>query len=353
MEVSGRPVRSPAGGNGARSRVRRRVTALLAAVVAAGAVLLTSCSDNGTRPATLRFGQDGEIRVRVLTPLGAGDVGSLEQTLEWRSSGQWRLVERLSYRGQLGDTTVLRSEGDAGAHASSYASLITLINEDPGVSLFVDDVDPELDPDCGRARSQVSVRVLDARRDRTQEWIRCASGSFSNLKPSDAGPTGSGAARVIQVARLARDFVLGSDFLSAYVGTVPYATLARREVSADGVPDPTIFLGLEGQPPSGWTEFWDTHVGSSEIPLEVDWSDEMVIVGTVGALDQAGHEVEVRRILQVDGGTQIEVYHRIPGDFCSPASGPYEPFHVVVAPRTTQPIRFQEQVRTEIFACGV
>lgn len=315
--------------------------------------LLVACSEDGTRPGTLRFGQDGEVRVRVVTPVGAGDVGTLHQTLEWRSNGQWRLVERVSYRGEAGDSTVRRSEGDAGAYASNYASLITLVNEDQGVSLFVEGVDPELDPGCGSTRSRVSVRILDEGRDETIEWVRCAAGSFAHLNPADAGPSGTGAARVVQVARLARDFALSSDFRSAYVGTVPFATLARRETSPAGTLEPAIFLGSEGRAPPGWPEFWSTHLGSGEPPLEVDWSEEMVIAATVGEVESAGHEVEVRRILQVDQGTQIEVFHRKPGDFCSPASGTHTPFHVVVAPRTTEPVRFQSQIRTEEFTCGV
>lgn len=339
--------------NGIRRRARRGAARACTALLVPVLALLAACADNGTQPGTFRFGQDGEVRVRITTPLGAGAIGTLHQTLEWRSTGQWRLVERLSYRGQVGDSTVRGSERDAPAFASSYASLITLVNEDQGVNLFTDDVDPELEPECGQARSRVSVRILDERRGETVEWIRCAGGSFSDLEPKDAGPPRSGAARVVQVARLARDFVLGTDFLSAYAGTVPFASLARQETSADGTPQPAIFLGSDGQAPDGWVDFWNTHVEPGNPPPEVDWSTEMVIAATVGQVNNAGHEVEVRRILPVDRGTQVEVYHRIPGDFCSPASGDYTPFHVVVAPRTTEPVGFQEQVRTEEFTCGV
>lgn len=280
-------------------------------------------------------------------------MGSLEQTLDWHSTGQWRLLERVSYRGEVGDSTILRTEGDPGPYASSYASFITLVNEGAGVTLFIDDLDPDLEPECGQTRSRVSVRIRDPRRDRTIEWVRCASGSFSVLDPGDAGPSGTGAPRVIQTARMARNYVLGTDFRSAYVGTVPFATLARQENSADGAPEPTIFLGTDGQPPAGWQDFWDTHVESETPRLDIDWNEEMVIAATVGEVPRAGHEVEVRRILPVDGGTQIEVFERIPGDFCSPASGTHTPFHVVVAPRTTEPVRFQDPVRTEEFTCGV
>lgn len=317
--------------------------------------LFSACSGGGTQPGTFRFGQDGAVQIRVTTPrrAGGGETGILEQTMNWRSTGQWRLVEEISYRGEPGDSTVRRTQGDPGPYASSYASFITLVNEGKGVKLFVDELDPDLEPECGRTRSRVSVRIHDPRRSETVEWVRCASGSFSVLDPGDAGPPSTGAPRVIQTARMARDFVLGPEFRSAYVGTVPFATLARKEKSIDGTPEPAIFLGSEDEPPAAWHDFWNTHVGSGEPPLEVNWGEEMVIAATVGEVPSAGNEVEVRRILPVDRGTQIEVFHRIPGDFCSPASGTHTPFHIVVAPRTTEPVRFQDQVRTEKFTCGV
>lgn len=323
--------------------------ALLVALLA-----LPACSNGSTSPDSFRFGQDGDVRVVVETPIWAegGARGKLEQSLEWRSTGQWSLLERIAYRDESGDSTVRNSDGDPAIYASAYASLITLVNESEGVKLFVEGLDPGVDPECGSTRSRVAVRIRDPGRGRSIEWIRCAAGSLAELNPADAGPPETRAARVIQAARLAREFVLGSDFRSAYVGTVPFATLARRETSDGGTPEPAVFVGDEDGPPSGWTEFWRTHVGAEAPGLEVDWSREMVIAATVGEVPSAGHEVEVRRILPVDRGTQVEVFLRKPGDFCSPASRVQTPFHVVVAPRTPEPVSFQQH-RTEIFRCGV
>ncbi len=80
--------------------------------------------DNGTPPLeTVRFGQLGEVEVGVVAPLLFGEgVGELQQILTWGSSGAWVLREIISYRGLLGDETVIQSKGDPVAYASAYAS---------------------------------------------------------------------------------------------------------------------------------------------------------------------------------------------------------------------------------------
>lgn len=333
-----RPGNGPAGG-------------LLLALALVLLPLLAACGEDGTSPGTLRFGQDGEVRIEVSTPIGsvAGD-GRLEERLTWHHTGRWRLVERIAYRGSVGDSTVTESRGDPAAFASSYASLVTLVNESRGIRLFVDELDPELDPECGSGRSRVSFRMRDAGRDETVEWIRCSTGSLAQLTTRGAGPDPA-AGRVIQATMLARDFVLSEDYRSTYAGTVPFGTLARRERSSGGVPQPMVFLSLDDEAPAAWNDFWRRHVGGAP-PLDVRWDEEMVIVASVGPVEVAGHEVELRRILSVEGGTQLEVFERVPGDFCAPASGEFTPFHVTVAPRTTEPVRFQE-VRREEFSCGL
>lgn len=326
-----------------------RLLVLLAAVVAP--LALAACGENGTQPGTLRFGQDGEIRVEVSTPVGSvAGAGRLEERLTWHHTGRWRLVERISYRGEVGDSTVRESRGDPTAFASSYASLVTLVNESQGVRLFVDELDPQLEPECGSGRSRVAFRIRDAGRDQTMEWVRCATGSLSQLTTRGAGPDPA-AGRVVQATLLARDFVLGEAYRSTYAGTVPFGTLARRERSESGMPSPTVFTAVGDEPPPAWDDFWRNNVGG-EPPIDVRWGEEMVIVAAVGRVEVAGHEVELRRILPVEGGTQLEVFQRIPGDFCSPASGDFTPFHVAVAPRTTDPVQFQE-IRTEEFSCGL
>ena len=73
--------------------------------------------------------------------------------------------------------------------------------------------------------------------------------------------------------------------------------------------------------------------------------------GSVGVREEAGDSVEVRKILPVDQGTLIEVWERVPGDFCSPASRTHVPYHVVVSPLTPEPQRFSD-VRIERVPCG-
>lgn len=344
--------RSPALGPSGRSGSGRGPTGLLLPLVALLLLpLLPACGEDGTSPGTLRFGQDGEVRIEVSTPIGsvAGD-GRLEERITWHHTGRWRLVERISYRGSVGDSTVTESRGDPAAFASSYASLVTLVNESRGIRLFVDELEPDLDPECGSGRSRVTFRIRDAGRDETVEWIRCSTGSLAQLTTRGAGPDPA-AGRVIQATMLARDFVLSEQYRSTYAGTVPFGTLARRERSSGGVPQPRVFLSFDDEAPAAWDDFWRRHVGGAA-PLDVRWDEEMVIVASVGSVERAGHEVELRRILSVEGGTQLEVFERVPGDFCSPASGEFSPFHVAVAPRTTEPVRFQE-VRREEFSCGL
>ena len=119
--------------------------------------------------------------------------------------------------------------------------------------------------------------------------------------------------------------------------------------------EPMIFVSIpRGHPgtPTGWVDFWQTHKGNSLIPPpEVDWSREMVLVAAVGKRSEAGDSIEIRRVLETGNGAQVTLFERIPGDFCSPASKAHYPVHVIVAPRTGDPIRFSELV-TELVPCG-
>jgi hypothetical protein len=154
---------------------------------------------------------------------------------------------------------------------------------------------------------------------------------------------------------LVRDFTQGANFQSAYLGSVPFGTLDRGEDSGARLQEPTKFLSVpEGNPnpPTGWLAFWYAHRGgtSTETP-DVDWAKEMVLVAAVGVRGEAGDSIEIRRILQTGEGTQISLFERVPGDFCSPAARDHYPVHIVVAPRTLLPISFSDVV-TERVPCG-
>jgi hypothetical protein len=155
---------------------------------------------------------------------------------------------------------------------------------------------------------------------------------------------------------LVRDFTQGSRFTSAYVGSVPFGTLDRGEESGAKLEESTKFLSVpvgNPQTPTGWVAFWQEHKGSLLAqPPEIDWTREMVLVAAVGERFEAGDSVEIRRILQTGEGSQVTIVERQPGDFCSPAARDHFPVHIVVAPRTLEPIRFSEVV-TDRVPCGI
>lgn len=321
-----------------------------------GLLVLGCGDDTGTAPDTTRFGQHGEIKVAVLAPLYSQDgdgEGELQQILTWSSSGAWVLRELISYRGLTGDETVTRNEGDPVAYASWYASLITELNEREGVELF--SVSPLPPVPCAPARTLVTVTIWDEPRQEEESWVRCADGSLGSLQTSEAGPD-LDATRVIQAAILERDFTQGDDFVSAYYGSVPFGELGRSENSGAGLEEPRVFYSVpEGNPnpPTGWFTFWKAHNNTlpSAVPV-VNWTYEMAVVAAVGLRTEAGDSVEVRRVISTGDRTQIDLYERIPGDFCSPAARDHYPVHIIVAPRTPlDTIQFSE-VKLERVPCG-
>ena len=330
----------------------RRILPLL--VVALG-LSSQGCGDGGgtTPPPATRFGQLGEIEVAVVAPrIHREGVGELQQILTWGSSGAWVLREVISYRGLQGDETVTKNQGDPVAYASAYASLITQLNDQDELELFSIPRAPS--EECAPGRTRVTVSIWDQIRKLEERWVRCASGTLGTLLTSEAGPDLE-AVRVIQAAILVRDFTQGPDFVSAYVGSVPFGTLDRGEDSGAGLMEPTRYYSVpEGnpRPPTGWLAFLEAHYKTGpQAPLEVDWVNEMVLVAAVGIRTEAGDSVEVRRVLETEQGTQVSLYERVPGDFCSPAARDQYPFHIIVAPRTLLPIDFSEVV-TERVPCG-
>lgn len=307
--------------------------------------------DNGIGPESLRFGLSGGITIQLETPLGvqAGTLiapGMLSQRLEWQSSGAWSVYERISYRGLVGDESLVTSSGEPFAFVSAYVQLITTISSVTGLRLDIDDDDFYIGvtTPCGPGRTTITFSITDLPRDSTSTWQQCAKGSLSELRTLDAGPAVE-AARLVQATQAARDATWGPDRLSAYDGSVPFGTLARGEETLATLAAPFAVLD-----DAAWTAFWLDHSGSTE-PPEVDFESEMVIVGAVGRRDEAGDSVEVRRILQVDNGTLTHLFERVPGDFCSPVARTHYPFHIVVSPRTPAPIRFAD-VAVELVPCG-
>jgi hypothetical protein len=321
------------------------------ALAVALSVLISSCEDNGTTPPdTLRFGQLGQIRAELEAPRGTPSFGTpaageLHQILTWGSGGAWTFQESISYKGLVGDETFVRNPGDPAQYAADYASLITQVNEVTGLELFVDELSPDSVPTCGPTRTRLTFTIQDDVRSEEVTWVRCVSGSLSNLTPVDAGPDAA-ASRVALATMLARDRTLGDGYVYAYSGSVPFGTLDRGEDTPTRLGAPVVFLDQ-----ASWFDFWTDHSGSTMPFPVVNFDEEMVVVAAVGVRDEAGDSVEVRRILQVDEGTLTEIFERVPGDFCSPAARSHVPFHIVLAPRTPSPIRFSD-IRVERVPCG-
>lgn len=343
---------------GGRCRLRRRlpITVLLPFLLAP--LVLSACDNDVTPPPdTLRFGQIGEIRVSIVAPRVFGEGrGELQQILTWGSTGAWVLREVLSYRDLEGDESIRRNEGDPATYASAYATLITQLNEADGIKLFpLEELPPDLSEPCITGWTRISFTIRDDVRDREITWTRCTQGTLGTLQTGEAGPD-LAAGRVIQAAILVRDFTQGSRFASTYIGSVPFGTLDRGEDSGAHLEEPRVFASIpwgNPRPPTGWEMFWAAHNGArhDEIP-QVDWATEMVIVAEMGLRTEAGDSIEVRQILQTGNGTQVNLVERVPGDFCSPAARDHYPFHIVVAPRTLDSIRFG-RVDTVRVSCGI
>jgi len=321
------------------------------AVVALWVTLLLGCGDDGGLPPdATRFGQVGEVTLSVDVPLRFNQgEGKLLQVLTWNSSGVWQIRESISYRTLPGDDDLDREEGDP----AEYAYLIVQLHEEP-LDLF-QKVVPEAPGGCGSAKTTVSLTIRDESRNTDTTWVRCSEGTLATLSTAAAGPDPE-AVRVIQSAILVRDFTVGRKFVSAYRGSVPFGTLDRAEDSGALLEQPSRFVSREEgvlETPEGWVQFWRAHVKDSRAkPPVVDWANEMVLVAAVGKKSEAGDSVEIRRVLQTGNGTEVPMFERIPGDFCSPAAREHYPVHIVVAPRTLLPIRFNDLI-TERVPCGL
>ena len=289
----------------------------------------------------IRFGQAGEIRVTVVAPLYLG-AGELQQVLTWRSDGAWKVYEDVSYQGIVGDQTLGSNPGLPFEYASIYASIIQKLNDDNGFKLLgVPELDAIKDPQCTGGMSVVTVRIHDETSGTTMAWTRCAQGKLANLVTQGSGPDVV-ASRVVQAAIFVRNSTVGDEFHSSYSGSLPFGTVERATESGAGLGEPTHFRSPDSacrEAPADWTDFWGAHVrGGPQEPPKVDWCTEMVLVAAVGERHEVGDSVEVRRVLAIGEGTRFEVAERGPGDFCAPARRTTTPIHIVVAPKSPEPI---------------
>ena len=144
---------------------------------------------------------------------------------------------------------------------------------------------------------------------------------------------------MIQAVQLARDFTirLQRNFTHPYTGSVPFATLDRGEHSKAPLSVPRVIEDVQS-----WAAFWGQHTGVASAPPAVDFEAEIVLVAAVGPRQEAGDSVEIRGVLPVGFGTQVALWERRPGHFCTPARRTHVPFHVVVAPNVPRPIFFSD-----------
>ncbi len=327
-----------------RIHVRRDAgRASCALILGIAVAALAACEGRSpTPPGSLRYGQIGKASVQLTTPITLG-LGTLQQDIEWTSAGTWTLREAISYAGVLGDANERTLSGNPEVSAGFYAQWITQVNETPGLDLFIPDLNPGLNPSCGPTETRVRLTITDDARGESTSWTRCGIGPLETLTPLGAGPDPA-AARVVSAAVLAKTFTVGDGFLSDYRGTVPFGTIDRGDNTPASLNGPRVITTQVA-----WDAFWAEHKGGT--PPAVDFNGEIVLIAAIGQRDEAGTTVEVRRVLPVQGGTFIEVFERVPGDFCSPASLRLVPFHIVVTPRVPTPVRFAE-TRVERVPCG-
>ena len=333
---------------GRRGAVRASATGRLGAVAACVALALaaSACDGNGgTGPDGLRFGQIGEVRLHLETPLLLGS-GAIEQELVWSSRGPWRLVETISYEGDFGESNVVSESRNPETLAGEYAIWITQINQSNDLRLFIDELDQDLDPVCGLGRTELTLTIRDDVRDETASWNRCVDSSLGSFSTRSAGPEPV-AARVAQAGILLRQATVGEGFTSVYQGSFPFATIAKGEDTEADLPrSRTVTDAAE------WAAFWAAHTGTSAEPPAVDFEKDVVLVAAVGVRQEAGDSVEVRAVLPVDGRSFVQIVERVPGDFCSPVARTHTPFHIVRAPRIPLPVQYIE-LEPELAPCGI
>jgi hypothetical protein len=231
-----------------------------------GAPFLAGCARGHHRPSRAPFRSGGrDPGGRADAPLRG--IRRLDGILVWRSDGRWILAERLSFQGREGDQTLVSSRGIPGELAQEYASLITQLNETPGLRLL-GEVDPSLNPECTPPRSRVILTIADESPGRGDP-VDPLRGRIP-LHPHSRGcrTRTPGAARVITAAQLVRFFTLGDEATSAFQGTVPFGSLDVGDDSP-ARPDRPPGLRVAGWPDSRpeWKAFWDgAHAREPALP---------------------------------------------------------------------------------------
>lgn len=298
------------------------------------------------------FGRSGEIHVTVETPLHLG-LGWLRQEIEWASGGGWTMYEEIGYRDVVGEQEGRRNPGLPLQYADNYSRVIQALDKDPNFQLA--EVPPLELTECEGDNSRITLRIIDAPSAQNRVWVRCASGTLATLVTAGSGPDVD-AAKVVQFVQMVRTQTVGTAFRSAYVGSLPFGTVAKGTDTGWDTHTTFVFRtpdeGDTKETQAAWDEFWREHNhGARTLPPGVDWETDMVLAGFLGVREEVGDSAEIRSVITIAAGTKVEWVERIPGDFCVPAHRIVRPFHIVFAPRAPAPVEFSE-VRLDPVTCG-
>ena len=298
------------------------------------------------------FGQSGEIHVTVETPLHLG-LGWLNQEIEWQSGGAWTIYEEIGYRDVVGEQEGRRNPGLPLQYADNYSRVIQELDKDPNFQLA--DVPPLELTECEGDKSRITLRIIDATSGENRVWVRCASGTLATLVTAGSGPDVE-AAKVIQSVQMVRTQTVGTEFRSAYVGSLPFGTVGKGTDTGWETHTTFVFRSPDGEDTketqAAWDDFWTVHNhGQRTLPPSVDWETDMVLAGFLGVREEVGDSVEIRGVITIAAGTKVEWSERIPGDFCVPARAIVRPFHIVFAPRAPAPVEFTD-VKLDPVTCG-
>ncbi len=87
---------------------------------------------------------------------------------------------------------------------------------------------------------------------------------------------------------------------------------------------------------SAWQDFWtELHAGiSSPPPLpQIDFSEKMIILTSMGTQPGPNHQIRVERISRVKNYVRVEILETEPARHCADVGIPVTPFHIVEADR--------------------
>jgi hypothetical protein len=126
---------------------------------------------------------------------------------------------------------------------------------------------------------------------------------------------------------------------------VSFTTIARGPNSGIDEPRQVVVRAAEQ-----WQALWRQH--STEPAPTVDFEKHMVAGVFLGSRPTAGYDVEVVRIVEVDGGLRVEYRTRRPAPDRIVAQVITAPFHLVRLPQTAGTVRFEALAAEKIDDAG-